>query len=197
MRIVTVLGLVLMTSCAVQPHSTVSGHPEVTVPGQVAQKLSNDIVNAMVDRGYTIKTQSANLLAFDRPAGDSFTAMLFFGSKFAAVPNARIEYTLAELSDSTRVVATLKVVTNPGSAFERFTDLSAGKDSHHVQDLLNQIAGHYQAQPANKDVSGELSAASAACKGASNMDACMAFYGLVRDGADWVPSNASSDATDP
>lgn len=46
---------------------------------------------------------------------------------------------------------------------------------------------------AQKTESPELTAANAACKGASNMDACMAFYGLVRDGSDWIPSNASSD----
>lgn len=138
---------IMVTSCATAPRlNTASGKPEITVPGRVAEQLSNDIVNAMLTAGYSISTQSPNQLVFDR-AIDSFAAKFAYGSSYDRTPNARIEYTIASLPDSTRVVATFKAVTNPGSAFERSQDLSHGPDADSIQSLLDSIAQQYSKTP--------------------------------------------------
>lgn len=129
----------LLSGCATPvTHNTPSGRPEVTINGVPPNKVSARLTNEMLNWGYNIRKQSDNLIAFDRPT-DNLMASALLGSRYDSTPNARITFMLAELGNSTRVVADLQIVTNPGSAFERLTNMNQSQDSRKIQEMLQRI----------------------------------------------------------
>ncbi len=138
------LALLGLVGCAAPvKHLTPSGKPEVTIQGTTPSKVGAYLTNEMLNLGYNITKQSDFLLSFDRPVDNAFAAAML-GSKYDSTPNARVSYTMAEVSGATRVVADLRFVTNPGSAFERFTDAYHNADSKKFQGLLDQAKANLQ-----------------------------------------------------
>jgi hypothetical protein len=87
------------------------------------QITKESIVAVYLGRGFQIVRDSDLQLVMDRPANDSFTAQLLFGSRWNGVPNSRMSLTF--LGDNpTQVNAQLAIVTNPGSGFERVMDIT-------------------------------------------------------------------------
>jgi hypothetical protein len=68
--------------------------------------------------------------------------MLAFGSNYNAFPEGRAAYTFVENPDGTlRVVASLDIVTNPGSQYEQITPDRRLDDLNTIQSALNELAG--------------------------------------------------------
>lgn len=133
------VGAIVLTACVTPvEHATPSKRPEVTIPGAKASEVKAELVNRMVDFGYSPTKTSGLALVFERQS-ESIAAALIYGSDYDRTPNARISYTIIELRGSVRVVADIKMVTNPGSAFERVTDINRSRDSLGVQALLQQL----------------------------------------------------------
>lgn len=96
------------------------------------QEAKEAIVAVYMGRGFLIVRDSDLQLVMDRPASDNFGAQLLFGSQWNGVPNARL--TMTFLGDNpTQVTVNQSIVTNPGSGFERVTDLS--QNPHARQEL--------------------------------------------------------------
>lgn len=128
----------LLTACATVDHKTRSGKPEVTIPGATAERVKVELVDAMTTAGFSITRSNDYQLVFDRPTEGVMVALLL-GSQYDAIPNARVSFTITELNRSVRVVADIKMVTNPGSAFERLTDWNKSKDAVDVQKALHLL----------------------------------------------------------
>jgi len=77
----------------------------------------------MVNGGFRITKDTSYELTFDKPVENIAVAVLM-GSKYDSQPNARVSYTFAQVNDTTRVVADVAIITNPGSAFERLMQAS-------------------------------------------------------------------------
>ena len=133
------LALTIVSCAAPVIHNTPSGRPEITMNAKVGKKVQAEIMNLMVNKGYTLKSSNENLLVFEKTL-DSFAARLFLGSSYDTTPNARVTYNIIETEKSTRVVASFIAVTNPGSAFEKITDLNGGKATQEIQEALNEIS---------------------------------------------------------
>ena len=118
-------------------HQTASGRPEVTIATTTVDAVKGALISAMVNGGYSITRDSDYLLAFDRPV-DNVLAAALLGSEYDSTPNARISYTIAELRSRIRVVADLALVTNPGSAFERHTNMNTNQDSLKVRNYYTE-----------------------------------------------------------
>jgi hypothetical protein len=54
---------------------------------------------------------------------------------------------LIPTTDGIRIVATLQLISNPGSAFEQATDMSSGKDAETCQTLLNETKAKFTPTP--------------------------------------------------
>ncbi len=121
-------------------HDTPSGRPEVTLSTKNHDAVRSALINRMLNKGYSITRDTGHSIAFDRPVDNALGAVLF-GSQYDATPNARIVYTLAALGNATRVVADIAIVTNPGSAFERQTNMNGNQDSLQVQAMLESLKG--------------------------------------------------------
>jgi len=128
-----------VTGC-VEPtvHDTPSGRPEVTLSTKNMDAVRSALINQMLNKGYSITRDTGHSVAFDRPVDNALGAALF-GSEYDATPNARIVYTLAALDRSTRVVADIAIITNPGSAFERQTNMNSNQESVKVQEMLDGL----------------------------------------------------------
>lgn len=85
------------------------------------------LLAAFVDRGYELAKDSDLQLVVERPADDNLGAQLLYGSRFNSVPNARVLMTFLG-DDPTKVSFSGKIVTNPGSGFEKATDISNAPD---------------------------------------------------------------------
>lgn len=144
---VAALGLVLASCGTPVRQDTASGRPEVTVHHVASDRVKGALVSGMLNRGYRITKDSQFEIAFDRPV-DNLAVAVLMGSKYDAQPNARVSYQIAQLGDDVRVVADMAIITNPGSAFERRMDVSAGADSPVIQAFLTTIAADLQKQQA-------------------------------------------------
>ena len=123
-------------------HGTPSGRPEVMMATTDTTGIKSDLVNRMLNKGYGITRDSGFVIAFDRPV-DNVLAAAMLGSQYDSVPNARIVYTIARTGNTTRVIADIAIITNPGSAFERPTPFNNSQDSLKVQAMLNEMAQSY------------------------------------------------------
>jgi hypothetical protein len=92
----------------------------------------------MLNRGYNVKSSTSTLLVFEKPI-DNILASVLLGSRYDSTPAARVTYTIIETDTSTRVVASLAAITNPGSAFEQVTPMDNSKDSLIFQQFLNEL----------------------------------------------------------
>ena len=132
--------LVLITGCAtIKPLNTPTGKPEVIIPDASKSEIADQITNAMLSWDFQLQKRDENILVFakrDQRLGSS----LLFGSRYDSTPEWRFIYNIVDHHEGIRVIANIAAITNPGSAFERVTDLSRGsKDSENVYALLTQI----------------------------------------------------------
>ena len=135
----------LVAACATPvKHHTASGRPEVTIATTNVGAVKGALISEMVNRGYSITRESDFLVAFDRPIDNVWAAALL-GSRYDSTPNARVSYTIARIQDAIRVVADLAIITNPGSAFERQTNMNANEDSRKIQGLLDRVKSNVDA----------------------------------------------------
>lgn len=133
------VAMVMVVGCvAPVQHNTASGKPEVTVSTSDVGAVKAALVSEMIDRGYNITTEGDFGMVFDRPV-DNFLAGVLLGSSYDTTPNARIAYTLVPKSDGVRVVADIAVITNPGSAFEKRTEMNQSQSSLGVQEALDAL----------------------------------------------------------
>ena len=140
----TLLGLLLLslilTGCeTTTTHTTPSGRPEVTVSTAQAPDLVAQFTNELINRGYTIGDTNPQQTTFEKPA-TTVAAQIVYGSTYNRTPNVRITLDQVQLSDTTRILLSFFIVTNPGSAHERITALNNSPETIQYQELLNKLA---------------------------------------------------------
>jgi hypothetical protein len=141
MRITKLIGLliVLFIGCATtMKHNTPSGKPETVINDKVAEQVTAIIMEVMANRQYYAKTLSRNLLVFEKSL-NNFKSHKSFGGKYDLTPAARIIYTILETDSTTRIIASLLVVTNPNSEHEKLTAMNESRDSVYMQEFLNKL----------------------------------------------------------
>jgi len=135
----TLVFALLFGCAAVKPLNTLTGKPEVIIQDASKSEIADQITNAMLSWDYQLQKRDNNILVFskrDQRLGSS----LLFGSRYDSTPEWRFTYNIVDHPEGIRVIANIAAITNPGSAFERVTDLSRGsKDSENVYALLTQI----------------------------------------------------------
>jgi len=126
---------ILVGCAAPQRLSTPSGRPEVTISNASKKEVMDFAVNNFVGAGFEIKEVTDYHAVFTR-LDQSLSGALLYGSKYDSTPEYRFKLTFAELAGKIRVLCTVSVVTNPGSAFERVKDVTYGKNALDLQRLL-------------------------------------------------------------
>lgn len=121
------LAALLLVACAApQTISTASGNPEVSIEGATRKQVVDHIVDRSTANGMTLRSVSEYKVTTSKLANKDFAAMFLFGSRYDGVPEYRIHYTLIDRAGAVKVFLRGEIVTNPGSAFERVTDVTDG-----------------------------------------------------------------------
>ena len=131
---------VLLYGCAsveqIQPLDTPTGKPEITIQTKDAKKVIASLQNAMINREYSLVKQSENLNVWERPMKD-FASSLAYGSKMNPTPYFRVTYTFIYNENTIRIIASIHIVTNPGTNFEQIKDVSKqSRSAHNIQEVL-------------------------------------------------------------
>lgn len=145
----TTIGMIVLclsfACAAIEPLPTASGRPEVTISGVTCKQVSDRIVNNLLNNGATIKTATESMVVAEKRT-KSEAARLFYGSQYDTEPMERAIFNVVGQDDSVRVVVTMQCVTNPGSAFERITELNAGATwGHKAQAALDSMKTNMEA----------------------------------------------------
>ncbi|EYS89485.1 hypothetical protein CF68_33205 [Cupriavidus sp. SK-4] len=143
MKAILIAGAVAigLVGCAAPPPLyTDSGKPEVSIPNTNRRQVIDAIVDMAHQSEARVKSATDYSVVLGRKmdgnsAGD-FVAAVLFGSNYDRTPEARTTFNVLELSGGTKVYASADLVTNPGSAFERTQNLTAGKGP----ELMNFLA---------------------------------------------------------
>ena len=146
MKMKLLILLLLFAGCSATNNLTVStpsGKPEIYIPKVAKKPVSDEFVNQMLTQGYNVKSTSDYNIVFIKPV-DNFGVNLLLGSQYDATTEYRVTSNLVESSSGTRLVLTIQIITNPGSAFERVTDISKGKPGNSWQEFLTSFAGLFK-----------------------------------------------------
>ena len=132
------LGLV---GCATMPDvmlNTPSGRPEVSIQNATKKQVMDAIINRELSKSWDLKSQSDSLLVFSHKV-TGFAAALAYGSQYDSTPEQRGTFTLVDSGNVIRVLLKVEMVTNPGSAYERTSDVTLGKNAAPLQTTLEEI----------------------------------------------------------
>lgn len=122
--------LLLLSACATTQDAATRAAPERTMMVNIQlEKLKPALAQMMVSNGWTIESDSGMLLSFWKPSNDFWTNVLL-GSQYDPTVRLRVSFQLIG-DNPVNLSYHAYIVTNPGSAFERLTDVtnSQGLDS--------------------------------------------------------------------
>lgn len=142
-KILILMILFTLSACvSTQKFLTKSGRPEVVVWNVPKKIVVDELSNRMVSKGFNIKEANDYSITYSK-VNDSISASLLFGSQYDSFPEAQIKNDIINVQtgeqSGVRIVASVYAVINPGSAFERKTDLSQSWDAQKYFDFLNNI----------------------------------------------------------
>jgi len=129
----------LITGCAILSRDNApSRRPEITVTGTDSKLVGLKLTEEMRTFGYSIREQSDHSIVFEKQITDPKVAVLF-GWRYDMHPRSRVSYMFLEQDGTVRVVADLKVITNPDSRFERVAEAAQHPDSTSIEEVLRRV----------------------------------------------------------
>jgi len=133
------LFFIILSGCAtVQPISTQSGMPEITICGIGKSELMEKFAASFSMGGANIRSTSNYQIVIGQPVTDPLVRALY-RSGYDSNPESRAIFTFADVGGCTYIGVRIQIVTNPGSGFERITDVSKGKDAYDLQQELERV----------------------------------------------------------
>ena len=137
--LVGLVSIMLIGCATVQPIGTGSGMPEITICGIGKTKIMEAFAASVSMSGTNIRNTNNYQIVISKPVTSPLTAALY-GSRYDSTPEYRAIFTFAEVGNNcTYIGARIQIVTNPGSGFERITDISKGKDAYELQEELQKL----------------------------------------------------------
>lgn len=118
--------LSVVTGCATPPQrlATPSGNPEIVIPNSTRKLVIDKLVADKLEKGMQVKSVNDYGVVVGKKVDSSFMASFLYGSRYDSTPEARITYNVVETRDGVKVFSRAEMVTNPGSAYERVSDIT-------------------------------------------------------------------------
>ena len=138
MKPLLLLCLALTACVAAPPIETASGRPEVFVDGVDTEQTQARILQAFMQRGWMVKSESKSQLVFWRENEDVLANALL-GSRYDPTTTFEARIVISAMNGGSQVYAQAALITNEGSAFESRSDLSKGKGGYDLWQFLLQI----------------------------------------------------------
>lgn len=123
---------------AMQPLSTPTGKPEVTIQTTNASQIKGAIVSVMASNGYTLVQDTTYSLAFTRQmeGGSALLYQAALGNAYSSTPQMNVSYTFAPAGNSTRVFAHINTSMQNAFGQNQQMNMDRGKAAHQLQDML-------------------------------------------------------------
>jgi len=139
--------IILLMGCATLPRiNTPSGRPEITICRISKNEMMEKVVAAASMDGFNIRSTSNFQIVMGKPVSNPLVGALM-GSRYDSTPESRLVWTFADIGNNCiHIGVVVQIVTNPGSAFERVTDASTGKDGHQIQEGLEAIKARVESR---------------------------------------------------
>jgi hypothetical protein len=125
--------------------ATRSGRPEITVGSLTKPAAIEALIAATADEGWTLRSMSAYLVVVARQMTDWGRFLL--GSAFNPNPEWRESFTLLQVGDSIRIVGSVAIIRNPGSAYEAADDATSGRAGRDLQAQLDRLKRALASRP--------------------------------------------------
>jgi hypothetical protein len=141
---IIVVVISFVAGCAAPPQrlATPSGNPEIVIPNAARKLVIDKIVASKLEKGMQVKSVNDYGVVVGKKIEDSTMAAFLYGSRYDSIPEARITYNLVEAADGLRVFSRSEIVTNPGSAYERVTNIT-NSVSGQMQTELEQLKASF------------------------------------------------------
>ena len=107
-----------------QALSTPSGNPEIVIPNVTRKAVVDKLVAAKLEKGMQIRSVYEYGLSVGQKMSSYPMASFLFGSSYDATPELRYTYNLVDVPGGVRVFSRSEIITNPGSGFERPSDIT-------------------------------------------------------------------------
>ncbi|MGE0388449.1 MAG: hypothetical protein AB7Q97_27305 [Gammaproteobacteria bacterium] len=132
-RILQLVGVaavaLVFTGCAMEPPKSpafvATPRAQFFIAGVTKKQAIDEIVAGKLSRGMTIREVNDYGVTVAAPINNSILASIIYGSSYDRTPEARIHYNVVDHEDGVRIYSRAEMVTNPGSGFERSTDVTA------------------------------------------------------------------------
>lgn len=135
----------IMTSCqTAEPIKATSKPPEVTIENATRKQIIDIISGEMRDGGFKILSVNDSKLLVGRKSGAALIASVY-GSSFTGMAEERIAYNVIDVGNSVKVSADIGIVANPGTSFEKITNLNDTKYASSMQASLESLKHSVQA----------------------------------------------------
>lgn len=118
--------------------NTLSGKPEAIIAGVEKSKVINRLNNEMLKQDYIIEKTSEYKIVYEKDVKDLLTSAVY-GSDFNSTPRYRIIMNIIEYKSKIRIISTLQIVTNPGSAYKSIEDITHSKSGEKYYKILQEI----------------------------------------------------------
>ena len=135
--------LAMLSACAAPPQqqqylATASGNPEIVIANATRKAVIDKINAAKLEKGMQVKSVNDYGVVVGKKVDNNFMASFLYGSRYDSTPEARITYNVVEVPGGIRVFSRTEIITNPGSSFERVSDLTQNVASQ-MQSELEQL----------------------------------------------------------
>lgn len=143
---------ILLSGCATQVPdrlTTASGKPEVTINDVTKADVIASVVEHAMSGDGIVKSVNDHEVVIVKKIEGNFLASFLYGSRYDSNPEVRLHLNFVQSGKAVKLYARAGIVTNPGSAFERTTDITAAQGSNLQERLENVRARFNQASAAS------------------------------------------------
>lgn len=131
-KLILMCGIMVTVGCAPVPTTPVhlvntpSGRPEVIFTGVTKKQIMDKLVATRIAIASGIKVKSANeySLVFENSSNTAPGVASILGPQLVE-PAGRVTYSMLDVDGGIRVIATIEVISSPGTAIESTQDVTA------------------------------------------------------------------------
>lgn len=139
MKIILCAILILAGCASNQPQANLAP-PQITIEHTTKKQVLDYIAERTIEgdsmKGFRIFNTTDYGITLAKKIEGSLWASYFYGSRYDTNPEGRITYNTVQKNDNVLVVGTFVIVTNPGSGFERVSDVT----NQSRNDILKTLA---------------------------------------------------------
>ena len=133
-----VAALMIFSACAPQYWSVPPPEVREVTINASKEDVVGRLTEEMVAAGFTLARSDSTALVFEKRDYRVLTARVG-GEYWDPFPLWRVRFDISDTAHGTRVVGKAQVVTNPGTKYERITDMAGGIGPRSTHDLLKDV----------------------------------------------------------